>query len=351
MVVTMLLMIGAIAASPFGILFSNEGATSDSVPLSCAVTQVNYAFNAELEALQNADTYDSITVIGETANWADVLAVFAAKVAGSNGADAADVVTMDADRIRLLKDVFSDMSVVSCSVDTIEHPDSNPNDGTDDSWTEKNLMISIEPQSADDMKAAYKFTKKQNSAVDELLEQRQMLMELVGDLNTVTTDAKEVLRNLPKDLSPERRRVVETACSLVGKVNYFWGGKSLTIGWDSRWGTLQKVTASGNSATGTFRPYGLDCSGFVDWVFYNATDGTYYPGHGGGAIMQHRSCTPVSWEDAQPGDLAFYPDDSHVGIVAGYDESGDLLIIHCASGYNDVVIAGREGFSSAGNPF
>lgn len=210
-------------------------------------------------------------------------------------------------------------------------------------------MISIEPQSADDMKAAYKFTKKQNSAVDELLEQRQMLMELVGDLNTVTTDAKEVLRNLPKDLSPERRRVVETACSLVGKVNYFWGGKSLTIGWDSRWGTLRRVTASGNTTMGTFRPYGLDCSGFVDWVFYNATDGAYYPGHGGGATMQHRSCTPVSWEDAQPGDLAFYPDDSHVGIVAGRNEAGELLVIHCASGYNNVVVTNKEGFIYTGN--
>ena len=350
-VVIMLLMIGAIAASPFGILLSNEVATSDSVPLSCAVAQVNYAFNAELEALQNAGTYDSITITGESADWADVLAVFAAKVAGSDGADAADVVAMDTDRISRLKDVFSDMSVVSCSIDTIEHPDSDPNDGTDDSWIEKNLIISIEAQSADDMKAAYNFTKKQSSAVDELLEQRQMLLEPVGDLNTVTADAKEILRNLPEEISPERRRVVEAACSLVGKVNYFWGGKSLTIGWDSRWGTLRKVIASGNSTTGTFRPYGLDCSGFVDWVFYNATDGAYYPGHGGGAIMQHRSCAPVSWEDAQPGDLAFYPDDSRVGIAAGRDEDGELLIIHCASGYNNVVIAGREGFSSAGNPF
>ena len=46
------------------------------------------------------------------------------------------------------------------------------------------------------------------------------------------------------------------------KVNYFWGGKSLVIGWDSRWGTLQ-VWASGGPTTGTYRPYGMDCSGFM----------------------------------------------------------------------------------------
>ena len=54
--------------------------------------------------------------------------------------------------------------------------------------------------------------------------------------------------------------------------------------------------------------------------------------------------------DAQPGDLVFYPDNSHVGIVGGRDANGELLIIHCASGYNNVVITGKEGFTSVGRP-
>ena len=63
---------------------------------------------------------------------------------------------------------------------------------------------------------------------------------------------------------------------------------SLALGWDSRWGTAMEVTASGSSSTGTVvRPYGLDRSGFVDWVFYNATNGEYVIGHGGGASAQH----------------------------------------------------------------
>ena len=103
---------------------------------------------------------------------------------------------------------------------------------------------------------------------------------------------------------------METALSLVGKVNYFLGGKSLVLGWDSRWGQLTKVWAAGNSTTGTYRPYGLDCSGMMDWVFYNITGGEYVLGRGGGATAQHSYCTPVSQAEAQPGDLAFYPDDS-----------------------------------------
>ncbi len=126
--------------------------------------------------------------------------------------------------------------------------------------------------------------------------------------------------------------------------------KSLVIGWDSRWGQLTKVWADSNSTTDTYRPYGLDCSGFVDWVFYNVTDGEYVIGHGGGVHMQHTYCTPISWNEAQPGDLVFYPDDEHVGIVGGRDESGNMLIIHCAFSQNNVVITGLEDFTSIGHP-
>ena len=66
--------------------------------------------------------------------------------------------------------------------------------------------------------------------------------------------------------------------------------------------------------------------------------------------MQHSYCTPISWENALPGDLVFYPDDEHVGIVGGWDEDGELLIVHCASSRNCVVVTGAEGFTSIGCP-
>ena len=345
LILTMIL-VAAIVASPFGILFSNESREAGVVPLSAAVAQVNYEFNERLEALQTADDYDSISVTGQLADWIEVLAVFAVKVAGSNDADAADVATMDADRIALLKAVFWDMTVIKTEVETINHPGS----GDDDGWTERNLYITITAKTAEEMKTEYHFNRNQIAALDELLEQRDLLRELIEDAYSVSGDTAALIRGLPEDLSPEREAVVRTACSLVGKVNYFWGGKSLVIGWDARWGELRQVTAAGSSTTGTYRPYGLDCSGFVDWVFFNQSGGSYVIGHGGGATMQHSYCTDISWADAQPGDLVFYPDNSHVGIVGGRDANGELLIIHCASGYNNVVITGKEGFTSVGRP-
>ena len=339
------ILVAAIVASPFGILFSNESREAGVVPLSAAVAQVNYEYNERLEALQTADDYDSISVDGQAADWIEVLAVFAVKVAGAD-VDAADVATMDADRIARLKAVFWDMTTIAHRIEVIHHPGS----GDDDGWTEKNLYITISVKTAEEMKAVYHFNRNQIAALDELLEQRALLLELLEDVYSVSGDTAALLRDLPEGLSPEREAVVRTACSLVGKVNYFWGGKSLVIGWDVRWGELRQVTAAGSSTTGTYRPYGTDCSGFVDWVFYNATGGGYIIGHGGGATMQHSYCTDISWADAQPGDLVFYPDNSHVGIVGGRDANGELLIIHCASGYNNVVVTGLEGFTSIGRP-
>ena len=122
------------------------------------------------------------------------------------------------------------------------------------------------------------------------------------------------------------------------------------LGWDSRWGQLRKVTSEGSTTTGTYRPYGLDCSGFADWVFYNASGGEYILGQGGGVIAQHRNCVLISWGEAQPGDLVFYPDDSHIGIVGLRDVTGNLRIIHCASGSNNVVITDSSGFMLVGRP-
>ena len=340
------ILVAAIVASPFGILFSNESREAGVVPISAAVAQVNYEYNERLEALQTADDYDSISVDGQAADWVEVLAVFAVKVAGSNDADAADVATMDADRIDRLKAVFWDLTTIAHRIEVIDHPGS----GDDDGWTERNLYITITAKTAEEMKTAYHFNRNQIAALGELLEQRALLLELLEDVYSVSRDTAALLRDLPEDLSPEREAVVRTACSLVGKVNYYWGGKSLVLGWDSRWGELRQVTAAGSSTTGTYRPYGLDCSGFVDWVFYNATGGQYVIGHGGGATMQHNYCTDISWSAAQPGDLVFYPDNSHVGIVGGWDANGELLIIHCASGANNVVVTGKSGFASIGSP-
>lgn len=345
-ILAVIVMIGVLLASPLGILFSNES-TPNSVPLTSAVSQINMELNTRLISLQSGE-YDDIIVEGAPPSWTDVIAVFASYTAGAQ--NGVDVAQLTPDRVSRLQAIFWQMCFITSSTETVEIPDSNPDDDIDDSSTETTLTITITGKTAQEMRTALGFTDFQNEMLDVLLSDVSMLNSLIGNMSISQQDALELLRSLPQDLSPERREVVQHALSLVGKVNYFWGGKSLVLGWDSRWGQLREVTSDGSPTTGTYRPYGLDCSGFADWVFYNASGGEYILGHGGGAAAQHRYCEQIGWGEAQPGDLVFYPDDSHIGIVGLRDVTGNLLIIHCASGRNNVVITDSSGFMLVGRP-
>lgn len=341
-----IILIGIIMTSPLGILFSNEPAPN-AVPLSSAVAQINMELNRRLNALQSGD-YASVEIMGSPPSWIEVVAVFASHTAGAEGG--VDVTSLTPDRVTRLKTVFWQMCYITSSTETVTIPDSDPNDEIDDSTTETHLTISIIKKTADEMRTVYGFTDFQNEALDTLLSPTVNLAQLISSVTIDDAAALELLESLPADLSPERRAVVQQALSLVGKVNYFWGGKSLVLGWDSRWGQLTKVSAAGSPTTGTYRPFGLDCSGFVDWVFYNVSGGSYVIGQGGGVVSQHRNCSQTSWGDAKPGDLVFYPDDSHIGIVGKRDSEGRLWIIHCASGRNNVVITDSSGFMTVGTP-
>ena len=175
----MVILVAAIVASPFGILLSNESREAGVVPISAAVAQINYDFNAKLETLQTADDYDSISVDGQAADWVEVLAVFAVKVAGSDDVDAADVATMDADRIARLKAVFWDMTIIAHRVEIIHHPGSGE---SDDGWTERNLHITIAAKTAEEMKTVYHFSRNQVAALAELLEHLEAAAGLAGSM-------------------------------------------------------------------------------------------------------------------------------------------------------------------------
>lgn len=332
-----IVLVAAVISSPFGIFFADQQKEPDAISPNAAIAQINVEYTEKLADLQ-AGNYDSIQIHGQPPDWREVLAVFACKTASAE--DGVDVATLDPDRVERLRQVFWDMTAIATEEETVKGEDGD----------ETILHITIEAKTADDMRSIYQFTDYQNEALDALLKEMELLGGLLGDLSITQADAVALLENLPDDLSPERKAVIQHALTLVGKVNYFWGGKSLVLGWDSRWGTTMQVTAAGSSSTGTYRPYGMDCSGFVDWVFYNATGGEYIIGHGGGASAQHSYCTAIAWDEALPGDLVFYPEDSHVGIVGGRDKNGNLLIIHCASGANNVVITGVDGFTSIGRP-
>ena len=348
--VLVICLIGLLIVSPFGIFFSGEDSgTGYTMPE--AVSMLNSEFSARIEQIKAENPHDELDMdnAGSAAmisNWRDVLAVYAVRTTTDN-ASPDEVATLTEGKMEILREIFWDMNAISYHLETVS--------GGEDEGDTVILHITVTVKDHLQMANEYRFNADQRKLLEELMqpEYQELFAALTGsyqDIELSPDEVAKILENLPADLSENRKQVVLTAYQLLGKVHYFWGGKSLIIGWDSRWGMPMKVTAEGSSTTGTVRPFGLDCSGMVDWVFYNQSGGQYVIGHGGGATAQHSYCTPIDWSDAQPGDLVFYPEDSHVGIVCGFDSSGNIMIIHCASGANNVVVTGKIGFTSIGRP-
>lgn len=129
--------------------------------------------------------------------------------------------------------------------------------------------------------------------------------------------------------------IIKVAESVIGKIPYVYGGKAKKPGYDERWGN--------NTA-------GLDCSGFVQWVYWTVT-GTKISGLGSTASITSTQ-QEIGYNDLKPGDLgvkfkggsnASTGNYNHVGIYAGKDAQGNDVWIHCTGGSLDNVV--RNNYS------
>lgn len=356
-IIVIIVLAACLMCSVFGI-FASEKGYNGAPSMPEVVRQINADFSSKIDSIIQTNQHDKLVMnnagsASMVMNWDEVLAVYAV-IASTDPQSPMEVATLDDGKIGKLKNVFWYMNCITYSIEAVQV---STNEQNHEPITETVLTITVTYKSAGDMITYYGLDENRADQLRELLrpEYAELFKRLTGSFSDITLTSDEIadiMKTLPADLSEERKNVVLTAYSLLGKVNYFWGGKSLVLGWDSRWGTPMTVTADGSPSAGTIRPFGLDCSGFVDWVFYNETGGKYIIGHGGGAESQYSFCDDIPWDSAQPGDLVFYPDCEHVGIVVKND-SGSLTVIHCASGYDNVVITQREegnGFAFVGRP-
>ncbi len=162
--------------------------------------------------------------------------------------------------------------------------------------------------------------------------------------NTVPISETEYAEYVSSIFDPDRKALIETAFSLLGKVGYFWGGKS-AAGWNDDWGKQRIVTSLGSKTSGTYRPYGLDCSGYVDWCYKTAGIGDMLAK--GGTGWQWGQSNEITADELQPGDLVFKnigsASENHVGLYLGTDDNGNKLYLHCA-GSSGVVLNSYSGF-------
>ena len=247
-------------------------------------------------------------------------------------------------QINLLHSIYWDMVEIApiYRIDTV-YIDNHDGLGAVANGTSYHMEINVSFSSAYDYLSEVK--AEQLDVLNSLMSEpvfSELQSACRGAFSGIDYTANRVIEKLPDDLDDTRKNVVTAACSLVGKVPYFWGGKSDVLGWDDRWNVPKSITSGGTGQLGDVLPYGLDCAGLISWAFINGAenlDAIHSIGHG--VESQLYSCTRIEMEDVQPGDLVFGYNDiggyGHVGIVVGRDGSGEVLVCHC-SGEGDAMV-------------
>ncbi|MBF1272294.1 C40 family peptidase [Oribacterium sinus] len=131
------------------------------------------------------------------------------------------------------------------------------------------------------------------------------------------------MKDLPKDLSEERKALIHFALSSVGKVPYFYGGKAGVKGLE---GNHFGATISSSDYKGRNRK-GLDCSGFVQWAYWSSVDRS----------LDFASSTQeligkgqkIKRSELKAGDLIIQPSgESHVVVFIKWTKEGKMLAVH-----------------------
>lgn len=138
--------------------------------------------------------------------------------------------------------------------------------------------------------------------------------------------------NLPADTSKERREIIQFALYSVGKVPYYWGGKASRSGYEGNFfGTPVEPDTKGRILKG------LDCSGWINWVYWSVTGERLAGESTSSLILCGR---PIQRSELKPGDIIIKTGTgAHVVMFLGWTSNGQMQVIHESSAsVNNVTV-------------
>lgn len=166
-VIIVVCLVGLLCSSIFGIFFSGEKANSNSMTMREAIMECNQEFSDKLTLIQETNIHDEYILEGNVATWKDILTIYTVKQ--SNGINEQEVVTMNENKKKILKDIYWDMNSITFEVknevvteqgiNTEEMPKEVP---------KKVLYIRINSKTAEEMKNEYHFSPAQIIQYNEL---------------------------------------------------------------------------------------------------------------------------------------------------------------------------------------
>lgn len=146
-----------------------------------------------------------------------------------------------------------------------------------------------------------------------------------------TAEIDTYMSKLPKDLSETRKDIIRYALQSVGKVPYYWGGKASAQNYTgNNFGSVTIPDHKGRILKG------LDCSGWVNWVYWSVT-GTHLPYEGTEGLKTLGR--QVKRRDLKPGDIVVITGSTpHVIMFLGFTSNGQIQCVHETGSANNVTI-------------
>lgn len=146
------------------------------------------------------------------------------------------------------------------------------------------------------------------------------------------------MNRLPSTTTLNRRILIETALKSVGKIPYYYGGKTSRFGYETNeFGSKVKADYIGRSLKG------LDCSGWINWVYMTAFNKYMIKTEGTAKLAGEGQ--KITRKELLPGDLIVRPGiDSHVMMFLEWADDNKVKVIHENGSVDNVSIATFDAY-------
>lgn len=198
-VVILVVMIGTISCSPYGI-FLSDGSTNNNTSIQEAVENLSDEYVKKLNRVRLSTNFDKMEVTGENPVWQEVVAIYAVKMAADPDSTQ-EVVTVDEIKMKELRNIFWDMYKIESTVEITADPTAATEETaetTDSTVAETILKVTISKKSPEELARDYRFTEAQIAKMNELIQLDESLWwgTLFGvhspDLKILATAANEI---------------------------------------------------------------------------------------------------------------------------------------------------------------
>ena len=195
-VILIICLVGLLCASIFGIFFSSDKV--NKIKMSDCIVELNNEMDRSIDDIEKRIPHDEVVIESDKADWKDVLAIYA--IRASNG-NQDQVMQIDEEKKKILKEVFWDMNYITSEVkiekykvktiDSRVHVEISGNSNyqrptasdikhydveTETEVERRVLHIYINKKTIDEVKVKYNFTEDQNKQLAELTSDKYITM-------------------------------------------------------------------------------------------------------------------------------------------------------------------------------